>query len=143
MHHIIYMSQAPETLSMAALVVILMQARANNERAHITGALVYGEGQFMQVIEGQEAAVTALYERIARDPRHQSVFKLADKAVTGRRFSEWSMAFSEVDQDQFKDLAGYVSPAQLAEQLSADNAADSLLLTKMLDLVNGPSRLAS
>jgi hypothetical protein len=69
MHHIVYMSQATDHLTPITLVTLLMQARTLNERQHVTGALVYGHGQFMQVIEGEEAVVKNLYERIARDPR--------------------------------------------------------------------------
>lgn len=135
MHQIIYMSQAKESMPLTTLVVILMQARALNEQHHITGMLVYGQGQFMQLIEGEEAAVTGLYERISRDPRHRNVFKLADKAIAERSFSQWSMAFEEMSAEKFRELTGYVSPAQLAEQMAASSEADGLLLDKMMELV--------
>lgn len=135
MHHIIYMSRARKTLTQASLVGLLQQARRANEQHHITGALVYGEGQFMQIIEGEQAAVAALYERIARDPRHEAVFKVADKAIGARSFTEWSMAFQPISPASFENLVGYISPAQLASQLQADSAADNLLLEKMKELV--------
>jgi hypothetical protein len=135
MHQIIYMSQAKESTTVSSLVVILMQARSLNERHNITGILVYGQKQFMQLIEGEEAAVTELYERIARDPRHQNVFKLADKAIEERTFAQWSMAFEEVSAAQFRDLTGYVSPEELAEQLATSSEADKVLLDKMKELV--------
>lgn len=70
MHHIIYMSRATSHPSPMELVILLLQARDANERVAVTGALVYGNGQFMQVMEGEEAVVTALYERVTHDPRH-------------------------------------------------------------------------
>lgn len=135
MHHIIYMSRAKNALLPATLATLLLQARVANEQQGITGALVYGEGQFMQLIEGEQLAVAALYERIAQDPRHEAVFKVADKAISMRSFTEWSMAFQPVSSAHFEDLVGYVLPAQLATQLQADNAADNLLLEKMKELV--------
>lgn len=135
MHHIIYMSQANKLFSPATLIALLMQVRALNEYRNITGALVYGDGQFMQVIEGEEQAVTALYRRISQDKRHKNVFKLADKAISERNFHEWTMAFQEVSPDQFKNLAGYASPNELAQQLNAVSATDKLLLDKMKELL--------
>lgn len=49
MHHIIYLSQATHDFTPMVLVVLLLQARDYNEHASVTGALVYGNGQFMQV----------------------------------------------------------------------------------------------
>jgi hypothetical protein len=139
MHHIVYMSQAKEHLTPTTLVALLMQARMLNERQHVTGALVYGNGQFMQIIEGEEAVVKDLYGRIAKDPRHQNVFKLADKPIAARSFAEWSMAFGEALTDQFqelKGLGGYMSQEQLAHQIETSSAADGVLLDKMKRIVN-------
>jgi hypothetical protein len=129
------MSQAQASMPLSTLVIILMQARSLNEQHAITGMLVYGQGQFMQLLEGEEAVIGPLYERIARDPRHRNVFKLADKAIEARSFSQWSMAFEEVSAEQFRALTGYVSPEQLAAQLIASSEADRILLDKMKDLV--------
>ncbi|MGI4820213.1 MAG: BLUF domain-containing protein [Janthinobacterium lividum] len=138
MHHIVYLSQAKEPLTPPALVALLRQARLLNERQHVTGTLVYGNGQFMQLIEGEEAVIKALYERIARDPRHHQVFKLADKPIAGRRFAEWSMAFGEAPAKEFQELqglVGYMSQAQLRHQVETSSAADGLLLDKMNRIV--------
>jgi hypothetical protein len=139
MHHIVYLSQAKEQLTPTMLVTLLLQARTLNERQHVTGALVYGNGQFMQLIEGEEAIIKTVYERIARDPRHQHVFKLADKPIAARSFAEWSMAFGEAPTDQFQELqglSGYMSQEQLAHQIETSSAADGVLLDKMKRIVN-------
>jgi hypothetical protein len=139
MHHIVYMSQATDHLTPITLVTLLMQARTLNERQHVTGALVYGHGQFMQVIEGEEAVVKNLYERIARDPRHRNVFTLSDKPIANRRFAEWSMAFGETRPDEFEELqglVGYMSPEQLKHQVETSSVADGPLLDKMRRIVN-------
>jgi hypothetical protein len=139
MHHIVYMSQATDHLTPITLVTLLMQARTLNERQHVTGALVYGHGQFMQVIEGEEAVVKNLYERIARDPRHRNVLTLSDKSIANRRFAEWSMAFGETRPDEFEELqglVGYMSPEQLKHQVETSSVADGPLLDKMRRIVN-------
>jgi len=135
MHHIIYMSRAATELKPTDLAALLVQSRRNNEQAGITGALVYGDGQFMQVLEGDEAAVMDCYQRIAQDPRHDAVFKLADKAIEERYFVNWSMAFHELPPDQFTDLTGYVSPAQWEQAVFTSASADTLLLERMRAIV--------
>lgn len=138
MYHIIYSSQATEAMTLTTLVVLLMQARALNERQHITGALVYGDGQFMQVMEGEEAVIKTLYERIVQDPRHHNVRKLAEGPIAMRSFTQWSMAFGEVPAAEFQVLqrvAEYQTPEQLADQLGAGRALDERLLDKMKELV--------
>lgn len=138
MHHIVYMSQAKEHLMPTTLVALLIQARTLNEQRQVTGALVYGNGQFMQVIEGEEAVVKDLYARIARDPRHQNVCMLADQPIAGRRFAEWSMAFGETPADQFqelKGLVGYMSQEQLTHQIETSSVTDGLLLARMKRIV--------
>jgi hypothetical protein len=139
MHHIVYMSQAKKHLTPTELIVILMQARALNERHQVTGALVYGNGQFMQLIEGEASVIRNLYERIAGDPRHQHVFKLADQPIERRSFAEWSMAFGQPPAEEFqelKGLVGYMSQEQLTHQIETSSAADGLLLDKMKRIVN-------
>ena len=135
MHHIIYLSQAKADLTPADLLTILRQARANNQRQHVTGALVYGRGQFMQVLEGEEAVVTAIYQQIVTDPRHEAAFKLADKPIRGRSFQDWSMAFAELTSVQFDALTGYASPVEFEQQPSLGSLIDNLLLERMKELL--------
>lgn len=138
MHHIIYMSRAAGPMTTAALVELLRQAQTANSRAGVTGLLVYHEGRFMQVLEGEEAAVVATYERIVRDPRHRNLFKLADKPIVERSFLAWSMAFQEVGPAQFSQLAqlaGYLLPARLEELNFVTNPADDTLLHRLRNLV--------
>lgn len=138
MYHLVYISQAQENMTLTTLVVLLMQARTLNERHDVTGALVYGDGQFMQVMEGEEAVVKGLYARVAQDARHYNVRTLAEGPLATRSFAQWSMAFGEVPAEEFEVLrrvAEYQTPAQMAGQLAGNGATDGALLAKMKDLV--------
>ena len=55
------------------LANILRVARVNNASRGVTGALLLYDGWFAQVLEGPEAAVRALFDRIAEDKRHNGV----------------------------------------------------------------------
>ncbi|WP_310528298.1 BLUF domain-containing protein [Nocardioides sp.] len=67
-------------------------ARSNNKSQHITGALLLDGEHYVQVLEGDEVPVRALYEHITKDPRHDSVALIEAGPVDGRVFSRWSMA---------------------------------------------------
>ncbi len=131
MHHIIYMSRATYSMNDDDLEKILRQARLYNEQRNITGALAYGAGQFMQIMEGEKAELDAIYEKVCRDPRHTALTKLADKEISHRSFANWSMAFQTISPQQFQELAGYTRPDALNEQAHNLSAADDLLFQMM------------
>ncbi|RPD45224.1 BLUF domain-containing protein [Hymenobacter sediminis] len=138
MHHIIYMSRSVQSLGDEQLRTLLEQARQANTQAQITGLLVYGNGQFMQVLEGEEAALQALYQKLQADPRHAGVVKLADKAIEHRSFSEWSMGFHAATPAEFAQLTGYVAPEQVELNRVGLSEADTLLLQLMHSFVLQP-----
>ena len=76
----------------AALAEIFRVARTDNERAGITGALLITDHWFVQALEGEAATVQSLYERIARDARHEHVTLIESQPVDARVFSRWAMA---------------------------------------------------
>ena len=71
---------------------LFSEARSNNKKQGITGALLLSEDWFVQVLEGDEDAVRALFSRIERDARHDSVAVLEAGQVPARVFARWAMA---------------------------------------------------
>ena len=94
---VIYTSAATRLLDDAELEGLLRGAREHNAQQGITGILLYGDGNFMQLLEGPEEAVAGLYARIRRDPRHHMVTTILEERGRGREFSEWSMAYRRID----------------------------------------------
>ncbi len=92
-YQIIYSSQATKELSLADLEQILVDAREGNERRHITGALVYVDGVFLQILEGEETAVRALLESLERDTRHSDLKVFHQAEVDEPSFDSWRMAY--------------------------------------------------
>jgi hypothetical protein len=92
-YEIIYTSAAARLPDPGELSAILETARRNNQRLAVTGILLYASGSFLQVLEGDEAVVRELYERIAGDGRHYRVRMLRERMVASRSFGTWSMGF--------------------------------------------------
>jgi hypothetical protein len=135
MHHLIYSSSATVPFTDAALQELLGKARANNEQLQVTGLLLYHEGQFMQLLEGEALVIQALYKVIEQDSRHTGIFKMADKPIEARSFPDWSMAFKPIDAEVFAQLKGYQNPAALDTAPQGLSGADALLLTMMRNLM--------
>lgn len=66
-------------------------ARDYNDQHGITGTLCYGNGHFLQCIEGEKAKVAALTQRIFVDSRHKDLQVLVLQVVKQRSFSDWRM----------------------------------------------------
>lgn len=94
---VIYVSRAAHAFRGQDFLDLLRKARVNNARDGITGVLLYKDGEFMQGIEGEEAAVARLLERIGRDPRHTDMTILSREPIGQRRFPDWAMGFEHVD----------------------------------------------
>lgn len=95
MKQLIYCSN-PFGFDCAMLAGILMDARRNNTRDDVTGALLCRHDLYLQLIEGSAPAIDALYARILRDNRHSDVRLLLSDTVETRMFREWSMLDDEM-----------------------------------------------
>lgn len=94
MKQLIYRSE-PFGFDKAMLAGILVQARRNNARDDITGALICRQDLYLQLIEGPGAAIDTLYARIAADDRHLDVRLLLIDEVDERMFPAWAMLDDE------------------------------------------------
>ncbi len=77
---------------------ILQSARRNNQALGITGLLLYIDGGFLQVLEGEEEAVHRIYTRIRADNRHWETRLMLDREAP-RAFGDWSMGFEHLTGD--------------------------------------------
>ena len=75
------------------LAPLLSDSLDYNIRWGITGVLAFGDGRFVQVLEGPDAAVDGLFCRIRDDPRHQDVRVLCVAPISVRQFPISSMAY--------------------------------------------------
>lgn len=92
---LVYISTAREGLTGSDCQAILSAARLKNRRHDVTGLLLFNSKRFLQVLEGAETAVRAIYEGILHDPRHQALVKLGERNRDSREFGTWAMAFDD------------------------------------------------
>lgn len=85
---------------------LLDQARRNNSDRCITGALVYAEGIFLQILEGDRLSLQELMVKIRRDLRHETVTVLREGEVPSATFGDWKMAYVSATPQQVARWAG-------------------------------------
>lgn len=107
---IVYVSAATRPMSEDELEELLTQAREKNSRLGITGILLYHDGNFMQMLQGPQDAVRALYASIEVDPRHHMVIPLVVESGLPREFADWAMACGRLDAQEWKSLMSKLSP---------------------------------
>jgi hypothetical protein len=129
---LVYVSEAAVPFSTEELFQLLAKARGTNKALGITGMLLFKEGNFLQALEGERDTVLALYKKIARDTRHQSVTTLSQTVITRRDFPDWSMGFHDLGASNTPKPAGYsafLETMLTASHLSSDpGRAKKLLL---------------
>lgn len=99
LYQLAYMSTTSEPWPRDALLRLLRQARANNRRHDLTGVLLFRNGGFVQLIEGERPAVENLFGKIRADRRHENVTSIWDTESRTRWFAEWSMGFRDLERD--------------------------------------------
>ena len=77
----------------AELKDIMAACQRNNPPFGVSGALLYNETFFAQVLEGDRKAVTQTFCRISADSRHSDLVILEARPIDQRRFAAWSMGF--------------------------------------------------
>jgi hypothetical protein len=68
--------------------------------------LLYIEGSFIQVLEGEAAAVDEVYGQILLDSRHTRISTIIREPIAARSFGEWTLGFCNVDPLQAGQLVG-------------------------------------
>ena len=98
MLRITYVSVESKQLTAEDLLAILVQCNKNNPENRITGMLIYGNGTFLQTLEGPNDAVKALSNKISKDRRHKDFQILSETIVSERAHHAFSMGFEQLTE---------------------------------------------
>jgi hypothetical protein len=110
---IIYASRALFPLSNDPYLVepeiahILEKARSNNRSNRLVGVLCFGDGFFLQCLQGEVKKVNELLNIIKKDSRHTDIQILSKMSIDKKTFNRWSMKYAGVGSELRKLLATY------------------------------------
>ena len=136
MLQLIYTSEAKNNFSPGELQNLLLTARRNNDRDAITGMLLYEDGTFLQVLEGENEVIESTYQRIAADKRHHKIMLIARFEIDHRSFHDWEMGFFDASGGKLLQLPGYSNflsrkTVELENLEDGDKAREVLLNFKL------------
>ena len=110
MFYLLYMSTAVKPMNYDDFSALLQQCRDSNHEHGITGMLLYQNGTFMQMLEGERQAVLDLYDKILKDDRHTGVHTVLTGDIEKRNFEDWSMGFFNMDKaGEFPQYSDYIN----------------------------------
>jgi hypothetical protein len=109
MYYIIYLSAAVNLPDENELMSILSVSRRNNALKGLTGILLYGNGQFIQLLEGEKVNVQQTFEKIGDDKRHKGITLVASGEIKSKIFPDWSMGFKTMKPAFFTDMECYIN----------------------------------
>jgi len=97
MRIIIYISRAKQNFTSSDLADLRDLADARNRSEDITGLLLFDGTRFIQALEGDAAAVQAVMNRIAKDPRHDNISYFKPITTDCRQFKSWATEYQNPD----------------------------------------------
>ena len=105
---VVYVSAASGPVGREVLASILKASSRNNARDGLTGMLVYTNGMYMQVLEGEEQCVDRTLRRIGQDPRHSGLVVIDRREIDRRSFGRWHMGYRRAPSQGAEDDSHFV-----------------------------------
>jgi len=93
MNYLVYVSTSSKLLTGHDLKQLLVEIRHNHNKNGITGMMLYGNGTFLQALEGEEFQLEKMFENLKSDEIQRGIIKLKSGRGTRRAFTDWSMGF--------------------------------------------------
>ena len=106
---ICYVSTAAKELYKIEINQILELTEKKNNENDLSGILLYSDGNFFQVIEGEKDQVDEIFTVIKQDSRHFNIFTIFEKQISATNFEDYKVDFLTVSmrKDQ-KELQPYI-----------------------------------
>ena len=93
-----YVSEPAQEMSFLGLLRLLYHSYLRNTSIGVTGALIFENNRFGQVIEGPRTQIEDLWEKIQKDTRHKNIRLIESKLIEHRSFSKWTMIFQDSEE---------------------------------------------
>ena len=111
-----YVSSCNDDLSARDLEQLFHVNKRNNIELNISGILVYNNGNFLQILEGDEQKIINLFKKIRVDKRHSHIIELISSHKSERIFDDYEIGFILVnDSKKRNQLRNYLNWLKEAE----------------------------
>ena len=106
-----YISNAVNLWQHTQLENLFSYTKKQNVLRDVTGLLLYNEGTFVQVLEGEGNIVHSLFSKIKSDKRHNQITLMMDREIDQRLFHSYQT--SSIAFGNLKELKKLKSRVQL------------------------------
>lgn len=93
---LIYRSHLRADAPIQSIVDMVNEANHRNERAGVTGVLLFNGIHFLQLLEGDESAVRQIFKKICMDTLHFNIVELLSDYAPYRRFGRSGMELIDI-----------------------------------------------
>ena len=136
-YQLIYTSSATSALDDFSLREIAQSSSYNNQELGITGLLLFHDGSILQVLEGDEMSVYALYGKVKRDTRHKGCMILSARTAVDREFSDWFMGYKNVSGRAGGEALFNLNKHSLSDVMPTTPSQELEILTQTYAKVSG------
>lgn len=105
---LLYASKATRGITSQEIISILKSADLRNLNDGITGVLCFGDGFFLQQLEGSREHVYRTFQRICEDPRHSMVQLIEMREIEQRDFPDWTMRLLDLGEERRSEMESLV-----------------------------------
>ena len=105
---VIYCSKLLPEYDLKEVYSILKKARETNPELGLSGYLIFGNDCFIQILEGFNAPLTMLMQKIMADKRHTDIKILQDEEIKFLEFQNWAMGFANLTEEFSDELKEYM-----------------------------------
>ncbi|PEI06295.1 diguanylate phosphodiesterase [Pantoea agglomerans] len=127
---IIYRSHISDDFPVRTLPEMVDNASEINTTHDVTGILLFNGTHFFQLLEGPEAGIQAVYQRICADRRHHNVVELMRDYAPSRRFGNAGMSLFDLrEHDRSSLLQAVLDKGTSKYRLTYDDRALQFLRT--------------
>lgn len=124
---ICYKSEVKSALNLLEFEAIFNETQTKNDKNNITGVLVKKGVTFFQIIEGNEATINTLYQKIKNDSRHSNIIEFLNKSISKLSFKAFDTGYTVIeDIDSLYGLQQYVT------HLDETNAENGSLFSQII-----------
>lgn len=88
-HAICYISTATRNFTDSEIWELLTKWKEKNSRQNIKGILLFSQGHFFQVLEGEKTNVLETYYSISKDDRHTGLIQIMGKDISRGSFDDY------------------------------------------------------
>ncbi len=126
---ICYVSSVSNDVNLKEIKELLKSSANYNNQHDIRGVLLYAEGNFFQILEGDKQLVGEIYQHIQKDPRHKNIIQVVGKNLKQGAFDGYK---AEIVNESNK--SNYELVKEYMEQVEGLDSQTQEVVKRMLEV---------